>query len=124
MKGKKRINKVIKGLKKASKTHAAQAKSLEGVTKMKLGGMGVLKAARDAGIKPQDMSVVGALRKNPDSFKYLGLGGAALSKLLRERGGEMQAKEEEVMQNPRNVPVQPGVATAPRMMKEGGKVKK
>ncbi len=39
MKGKKKINKVIKGLKKASKLHAAQAKSLEGVVKMQSGGL-------------------------------------------------------------------------------------
>ena len=39
MKGKRKINKVIKGLKKASKTHAAQAKTLESVTKMESGGL-------------------------------------------------------------------------------------
>jgi hypothetical protein len=39
MKGKKKINKIIKGLKKASKTHAAQAKSLESVVKMESGGL-------------------------------------------------------------------------------------
>lgn len=39
MKGKRKINKVIKGLKKASKLHAAQAKTLESVTKMESGGL-------------------------------------------------------------------------------------
>ena len=39
MKGKKKVDKVIKGLKKASKTHAAQAKTLESVTKMESGGL-------------------------------------------------------------------------------------
>ena len=39
MKGKRKINKIIKGLKKASKTHAAQAKSLESVVKMQSGGL-------------------------------------------------------------------------------------
>jgi len=34
-KGKKRIKKVIKGLKKASKTHAGQAKTLAGVIRGK-----------------------------------------------------------------------------------------
>ena len=39
MKGKKKVNKVIKGLKKARKTHAAKAKALESVTKMESGGL-------------------------------------------------------------------------------------
>lgn len=138
MKGKTR-----KGAMTTGKTKAQQQKELkrqmemrkkygtmapmEPVDKKALGGMAVMKAAKDAGIQPKDigsMGVVGALRKNPDAFKRFGLGGAALSKLLKERGGEMQAKEEEVMRNPRNVPVKPGMSAAPKMMREGGKVKK
>ena len=46
-KGKKRIKKVIKGLKKASKLHAGQAKTLAGVIKKAKGGM--VKKAKGGG---------------------------------------------------------------------------
>jgi hypothetical protein len=45
----------------------------------------------------------------------------AIAKQMRKRRGR---DEEEVMQNPRNVPVKPGMSAAPKMMREGGKVKK
>lgn len=99
----------------------------------KFGGGAAIAAAKGEGVDVKNLGslgVVGALRKNPDAFKHLGLGGAALSKLLKERGAEMEALENKGKAGAKAGAVktgmaQPsGMAPAAQMKKKGGVIKK
>jgi hypothetical protein len=92
---------------------AARMKKKGGVMKKAMGGRALL-----GSVSPLYGAATGQ-----GAFGEIGQFGLAgqLGKAYRKRRGR---DEEEVMQNPRNVPVQPGMSAAPQMMKEGGKVKK
>lgn len=95
MKGrsKRQVAKVARKLEKASKAHAQQAKTLKKVAKMKVGGRAVLGTLSPLYGATTGQGVFGEVGQ-------FGLAGQ-LGKAYRRRKG----KEEEAMQNPRNVQV-------------------
>lgn len=114
-----------KVMKKTAKKKPVQKKMLGGA----LFGGGGGKAIADVAGKMPKTSVVGALMDDPESFKYLGLGGAALSKLLKERGGEMKAAESKGAAGAKQagssgLAKPAGMSQAAQMKKKGGIIKK
>ena len=95
MKGRsnRQVAKVARKLEKASKAHAQQAKTLKKVAKMKMGGRAVLGTLSPLYGAATGQGLFGEVGE-------FGLGGQ-LGKAFRRRKG----KEEEAMQNPRNVQV-------------------
>ena len=95
MKGRsnRQVAKVARKLEKASKAHAQQAKTLKKVAKMKVGGRAILGTLSPIYGAATGQGVFGEVGE-------FGLAGQ-LGKASRRRKG----KEEEAMQNPRNVQV-------------------